>query len=152
MGVINLWATCFNCLGEKMASRMFCKQWMFWENCCEFKCQKIVSLLARLAKVNPLQVQIHLEHAQSVINHYMEKVFHNYCFVCTRCKGSIQSRYGIIDGQPYCKACVTKIHSEKHQQTPEKLCGSCGERLSGSCVPFQGKICHKDCFKPPKLE
>jgi len=33
----------------------------------------------------------------------MEKVFHKDCFVCTGCNGSIQSGYGIIDGQPNCK-------------------------------------------------
>jgi len=73
----------------------------------------------------------------------MEKVF--------RCKGSIQSGYGIMDGQPYCKACITKIRPEK-QQIPEKICGNCGKQLSGSCVAFQVNIYHKDCFKPPKQE
>jgi len=80
----------------------------------------------------------------------MEKVFHKDC---TRCKGSIVFKrgYGIMDGQPYCKVCVTKIHSEK-QQIPEKLCGNCGKQFSGSCVAFQVNIYHKDCFKPPKQE
>lgn len=71
----------------------------------------------------------------------MDKKWHPECFVCSKCSGSLQEGFGVVDGQPVCKTCAGQLNSG-----PSKPCWKCGEPLSGACINAMGHTFHKDCF------
>jgi len=82
----------------------------------------------------------------------MGQTWHPDCFVCTRCKGSLDDGFIRKDDMPYCEDCIAKLKAEekKNSKGPTKStenCAACGKELSGKTVEVEDdEIYHKACF------
>ena len=69
----------------------------------------------------------------------MNLFWHQDCFKCASCSTALGTvPFHPQGGKPYCSNCY---HSNF-----AKVCGTCNEAISGSCLEALGKSWHQDCF------
>jgi len=79
-----------------------------------------------------------------------DATYHKPCFKCKACQAVLTDGCKLINDEPHCKDCATKILSA--DQEPDKLCNQCGKALSGTCVSAGEMTLHKACFKCTSCE
>jgi len=80
---------------------------------------------------------------QPIVGAFMrfeDKMYHEKCLVCSRCKTPLQTFRKFADGGFACEECYRR-------ENPQRVCATCGKPIVGNAVMVMGVVRHAECFR-----